>query len=236
MRKIKAFVYICIVLCVASTVTFSVTVSAKKYQDSEYLEWSAEVDKKLLYYSEKQVDALEDNDWVSIKIYADAEYDFLSDVLDEIDSFEVTPGTPLSESKKERKAAFEDGKWAAYYLMKAADSYFSGDLEGCIDYMEMGKPYLESSTKHTKKAYEILEKGIGSSLTPTLEVTPSSTSQAEKDSDGDGVPDEYDYAPYDQNVQTKEDIKTPGVGTAFAIGSLLAVAYLVLRRKCQKRK
>ncbi|MCD6257849.1 hypothetical protein J7J45_07315 [Candidatus Aerophobetes bacterium] len=236
MRKIKAFVYICVVLCIASMATFSVTVSAKKYQDSEYLEWSAEVDKKLLYYGEKQVDALEDNDWVSIKIYADAEYDFLSDVLDEIDSFEVTPGTPLSESKKERKSALEDKKWAAYYLMKAADSYFSGDLEDCADYMEMCKPYMESATRHMKKAREVLEKGIGSSPTPTLEVTPSPTSQAEKDSDGDGVPDEYDYAPYDPNVQTKEDIKTPGFGTAFAIGSLLAVAYLVLRRKCQKRK
>ena len=236
MRKIKAFVYICVVLCVASMATFSVTVSAKKYQDSEYLEWSAEVDKKLLYYGEKQVDALEDNDWVSIKIYADAEYDFLSDVLDEIDSFEVTPGTPLSESKKERKSALEDKKWVAYYLMKAADSYFSGDLEDCADYLEMCKPYMESATRHMKKAREVLEKRIGSSPTPTLEVTPSPTSQAEKDSDGDGVPDEYDYAPYDPNVQTKEDIKTPGFGTAFAIGSLLAVAYLVLRRKCQKRK
>ena len=32
---------------------------------------------------------------------------------------------------------------------------------------------------------------------------------SEKDFDGDGVPDQYDYDPYDPNVQTKSDIETP---------------------------
>jgi len=230
----KAFVYICIVLCIASMVLFPATVSAKKYQDLEYIEWSAEVDEKLMYYGEKIVEALEDDDTISLKIYAGARYDFILDALDEIDSFEVTPGTPLSEAKRERKAALEDDKWAAYYLEKAADSYLSGDIQDGIDYLEMSSSYSKSATEHAKKELEILKKlkkGGGSSPTPTLEVTPSSTSQAEKDSDGDGVPDEYDYAPYDPNVQTKEDVKTPGFGAIIAVGSLLAVAYLVMRRR-----
>jgi len=215
-------------------VLFPATVSAKKYQDLEYIEWSAEVDEKLMYYGEKIVEALEDDDTISLKIYAGARYDFILDALDEIDSFEVTPGTPLSEAKRERKAALEDDKWAAYYLEKAADSYLSGDIQDGIDYLEMSSSYSKSATEHAKKELEILKKlkkGGGSSPTPTLEVTPSSTSQAEKDSDGDGVPDEYDYAPYDPNVQTKEDVKTPGFGAIIAVGSLLAVAYLVMRRR-----
>jgi len=61
--------------------------------------------------------------------------------------------------------------------------------------------------------------------------TPRPTPQLEKDSDGDGVPDEYDYAPYDPKVQTKGDVKTPGFGAIFAIAGLLTVFYLLRRRK-----
>ena len=67
--------------------------------------------------------------------------------------------------------------------------------------------------------------------TPTPTPTPTSTPQLEKDSDSDGVPDEYDYAPYDPNVQTKSDVKSPGFGAIFAIAGLLTVVYLLRRRE-----
>lgn len=69
------------------------------------------------------------------------------------------------------------------------------------------------------------------SLTPILTPSPTPTPSPEIDSDGDGVPDKYDYAPYDPNVQTKEDIKTPGFRAIFAIVSVLAVAFGLRRRR-----
>jgi len=51
------------------------------------------------------------------------------------------------------------------------------------------------------------------------------------DSDGDGVPDQYDYDPYNPNIQTKSDIETPGFEAVFVIAGLLAVTYLLRRRK-----
>ncbi len=81
-------------------------------------------------------------------------------------------------------------------------------------------------------------------LAPTHTPTPSPISSPSPtptfvDSDGDGVPDRYDYAPYDPNVQTKGDIKPettptpqpPGFEVLFVIVGLLLVAYLIKRRK-----
>ena len=78
---------------------------------------------------------------------------------------------------------------------------------------------------------------------PTHTPTPSPISSPSPtptfvDSDGDGVLDRYDYAPYDPNVQTKGDIKpettpTPqphGFEVLFVIVGLLLVAYLIKRR------
>ena len=54
---------------------------------------------------------------------------------------------------------------------------------------------------------------------------------SEKDSDGDGVTDKYDYDPYDPNIQSRSDVKAPAFEAIFAIVGLLAVAYLLRRRR-----
>jgi hypothetical protein len=54
---------------------------------------------------------------------------------------------------------------------------------------------------------------------------------SEKDSDGDGVPDQYDYDPYDPDIQSKNDVKAPAFEAIFAIAGLLAVAYLLRRKR-----
>lgn len=77
--------------------------------------------------------------------------------------------------------------------------------------------------------------------TPTATDGGTSTTAAQTtvpDSDGDGVPDDEDYAPNDPDVQSKSDltdedeisISTPGFGPLVALSSLLGVAAL-LRRK-----
>ncbi len=71
---------------------------------------------------------------------------------------------------------------------------------------------------------------------PTLTPEPTPTPEVNLDSDSDGVPDKYDYAPNDPTVQTKEDTKTPGFGAILAISSLLVVAYFVRRRSRQEQK
>jgi len=58
-----------------------------------------------------------------------------------------------------------------------------------------------------------------------------SRSDVEKDSDDDGVPDQYDYDPYDPDVQSRSDLKMPGFEAVFAIMGLLIMAYLLRRRK-----
>jgi PGF-CTERM protein len=73
-------------------------------------------------------------------------------------------------------------------------------------------------------------------VSPTLISTPAFTPtptpiSALIDSDGDGVPDKYDYDPYDPNVQTKSDIETPGFEVVFAIAGLLAITFLLRRRR-----
>jgi len=78
--------------------------------------------------------------------------------------------------------------------------------------------------------YKVYTRGFYDSL-PCKSLWPLYFYVSEKDTDSDGVLDQYDYDPYDPNVQTKSDIETPGFGAIFAIAGLLAVAYLLRRRK-----
>ena len=65
-------------------------------------------------------------------------------------------------------------------------------------------------------------------------ITPDATFTfyvSEKDTDDDGVPDHYDYDPYDPDIQAKSDIETPGFEAIFAIVGLLTITYLLRRRR-----
>ena len=213
----------CIVLVMALAVVFSIgsgVVSAQTYDDIEYLEWCIEKNDLMIYYNEITSDALEDSDFVTLKKCSILGYNLCLDVLDEIDKFDISPGY-LSNSRDENRAFYKDKKWVAYYEKKAADAFLSGDMDGCSDFLELSTSYMESANEHLYKAFEYAGKNL-----EEIENAPRSI-----DSDSDGVPDDYDYAPKDPNVQTKEDAKTPGFGAIISIICILVVGYFVIRRR-----
>ena len=70
---------------------------------------------------------------------------------------------------------------------------------------------------------------------PTPELTPKPTPKETVsiiiDSDSDGLPDEYDYAPYDPNIKSQSDFILIWFGTFVVIAAVIAVAYLWIRRQ-----
>lgn len=222
MRKIKAFCSI--VLVIASMTVFSLasvpevaSADTPTEEDFEFMEWVINTIESFDLYSELSRSALEDKDYEALEVWEGLQYFQLKDALNEIDQFDVS--AEIQPLKDEFKLYLQDKKQSSYYLRRYAKYRDIDDFDACISYQESANEHLGRFTYLLQSAKE--------SAAPTPEVTPS----PEKDSDGDGVPDEYDYAPNDPNVQTKEDIKTPEFGAIFAIGSLLAVAYLVLRRR-----
>lgn len=122
------------------------------------------------------------------------------------------------------------------------DDYFvvsdsNGTAEFTVIFKEPGYYRYESYTvwqinhmgTRTSTEFYVEPTSVPTS-TPPQTVVPT-VSPALMDSDNDGVPDKYDYAPYDPKVQTKSDIKTPGFEVMFAITGLLVVTYLLKRRK-----
>ena len=228
----------CIALVMALAVVFSIgsgVVSAQTYDDIEYLNWITKKSELMRYYHEIAGDAAEDWDFVAIKKCSILRYDLCLDVLDKIDQFDVSPGY-LSKYKDECKAAFQDMKWHAYYSKKAADAFLSGDIYGGIDFLELSISYVESITEHLYKAVEYKEKYLEEienaprSTSKKID-TPEPTASIIIDSDSDGVPDDYDYAPKDPKVQSKEDAETPGFGAIVSIICVFVVGYFVIRRR-----
>ena len=66
---------------------------------------------------------------------------------------------------------------------------------------------------------------------PTPKPTPKETVSIIIDSDSDGVPDDYDYDPYDPNIKSQSDFILIWLGTFVVIAVIIAVAYLWIRRQ-----
>lgn len=232
-----------IALVMALAMVFSLgsgVVSAQTYDDIEYMNWITKKGDLMIYYNEITSDALEDLDFVTMKKCSILRSDLCLDVLDKIDQFDVSPGY-LSKSKDENKAYYEDMKWSVYYTEKAADAFLSGDIDGCTDFLELTGLYMESATEHLYKVVEYAEKNLEeienaprstSKKIHTPEPTPKETpSIIIIDSDSDGLPDEYDYDPYDPNIKSQSDFILIWFGTFVVIAAIIVVGYFVIRRR-----
>lgn len=148
----------------------------------------------------------------------------------------------LKAGNENTDVTLEDAKWIA-----ENDGDPATETQYCISVTPTSTPTPIPSTPSPTPSPTPTQTSSPSpiyTLTPTHTPTSSPISSPSPtptliDSDDDGVPDRYDYAPYDPNVQTKGDIKPettptpqpPGFEVLFVIVGLLLVAYLIKRRK-----
>ena len=184
-------------------------------EDIEYMKWSMDTFESEIY-GDKISSAYERRDYDVMELYAGLRYDYHNKKLSEIDQFSVS--SELEPIKNEFKLYLQDMIKADYYFERGAKYIDTDDFQTGSDYIDSAQIHLDNC--------EILVDKYSAGLS---EVTPTPTPRVEKDSDDDGVPDEFDYAPNDPDVQTKDDVTTSGVGAIFVICSLL-VGYFVKKK------
>ena len=214
MMKIKTLG--CVVLLASVMVLSLATVPevASAYiateENEEFRAWTVNISSVMILLSDIQVSAIENQDYEQQYYCHDARYQICENALVEIDQFAISP--EMQPFKDELKISLIYSQQAAHYGKRWVTYAKDDDFDKYVMYEELSSEHLEAATDVASKIF-------------------TSTSSSEIDSDGDGVPDEYDYAPNDADVQTKADVETPGFGVIFAIGSLLVVAFGLRRRR-----
>ena len=209
MRKIKAFCGIVSVIALMTVFSLIPEVT-KAYtqtsEDTEFFVWLGETSDKLLDDIKSIDDEMskgDDYDWEILKSFFELLYVHAETALNEIDDFKVS--SELKSIKKEFKLHLIDMKWAAYYGKETAEEILSGDIEGAGDNYKKYVEHRESATVHLEKVWALVEE------LPTPTPTPIELPE----------------------VLPTQSPTPRSFEAIFAISSLLAVVYLMLRKRIE---
>jgi len=207
MRKIKAFCGIVSVIALMTVFSLIPEVTkAYTSEDKEFILWTVETSNKLyddLRLIGNEMSKGDDCDWEILKTFCELLYVHAETALNEINNFEVS--SELKSIKKEFKLHLIDMKWAAYYGKQTAEEYLSGDIEGARYNLEKHGEHVESASIHFEKCLALLEE------LPTPTPTPIKSPE----------------------VLPTQSPTPRSFEAIFAISSLLAVVYLVLRKRIE---
>ena len=218
------FAILIIGLIVSPTIAWTPTEEDLNFvlQIGEDLEWLSRVDEHI-------VSALEDENYKEVAIWADIEYDYVSETLDKIDQYEVSP--ELQPLKEEYILTLLSAKNASYYLKKGAEYgekgmyYFEiGDWDKSIVYLDLATSYLNQSISYNNDTLIHLQNCIDM-LDEIPTPAPISTSESAP------APTQMTTPRASGKSSTSHQLPIPGFEAVFVIGILLVIARFILTNK-----
>lgn len=215
MKNLKPFGYLAVVLFVSSVILLSLAsgsgvASAQKLEDQEFQEWFSTTMAKIETDTINMAVAVENYDCTTCEAWASSGYEDASTALGELGGYELSVEMQLV--KVHLTPALEDFKVACEHTELGAMMYNADELETAAR-------YVSSSSGH----FEEIDKLGTVSSTPV-----AALSRLQED-----LEEAVQTLRSSSNTATTSPTptpKSPSYEAIFAVGGILAVAYLVVRK------
>lgn len=242
MKRSELFGFAATVLLVSSVVIFSLASAPKvtkaytpTSEDQDFVNWMGDTQGILDSHQGNIKSAGINNDYKEQARWYRSTYDCCKKALDEIDFYGVSP--EVQPAKDEYKLYLQDLKWSAYYDEIATSSF---DEKAKGEARRTACIYYDSAYEHWEKFFDLIPPipissnggiftigPLDTNATPSQFITPIPTPTLTPTPVVTIAPTSPTPSPTFTPAPTPS---APGFSTVFAIGSLLGVAYLVLRR------
>jgi hypothetical protein len=215
LSKTKSLGYLAIVLLVSSAIVLSLpsvsdVASALTPEDLEFWEWYTTTMNRIEADAIAMATAIEEYNCTGVETGARSGYEAATTALDEIEGYEVS--SEMQPVKNQLKLAVEEFKVACNHAEVGAMKYDPDELATAARYVNSSATHLE----------EIDELGLVSPApVEALKRLQVDLEHAVQILGGSKTP----------SPSPTPTPEAPGYDAIFAVGSLLAVAYLVLRRR-----